>query len=131
MSDCCGLYRPFSDRRTCLELLYRFGQSSSSVNYVVQGIGRLFYNNRSKLSNDVSVYITDPIERSGYVNAYLHVLESVLIDIIQMPRVVLFDLGIFVVPHVLTKVSVWCKQILLLLLNVLVVSYDNKTKYPT
>ena len=89
------------------------------MNYVVQGIGRLFYNNRSELSNDVSVYITDPIERSGYANIYLHVLESVLIDIIQMPRVVLFDLGVFVVPHVLTKVSAWCKQILLLLLNVL------------
>jgi len=78
----------------------RFGQSSSSVNYVVQVIGRLFYNNRSELSNDVSVYITDPIERSGYANTYLHVLESVLIDIIQMPRVVLFDLGVFVVFHI-------------------------------
>ena len=77
-------------------------------------------------------YISQTLfERSGYANIYLHVLESVLIDIIQMPRVVIFDLGVFVVPHVLTKVSAWCKQILLLLLNVLVVLYDNKTKYPT
>jgi hypothetical protein len=61
------------------------------------------------------------------------VLESMLIDIIQMPRelFVPFDLGVFVVPHMLTKVSEWRKQLMLLLLNVSVVLYNNKTKYPT
>ena len=50
-----------------------------------------------------------------------------------MPRelFVPFDLGVFVVPHMLTKVSEWRKQIMLLLLNVSVVLYNNKTKYPT
>jgi hypothetical protein len=59
--------------------------------------------------------------------------DSILIDIIQMPRelFVPFDLGVFVVPHMLTKVSEWRKQIMLLLLNVSVVLYNNKTKYPT
>ena len=71
-------------------------------------------------------------ERSGYANKYLCVLESILIDIIQMPRelFVPFDLGGFVVPRVLTKVSEWRKQILLLLLNVSVVLCDNNTLYP-
>ena len=85
----------------------------------------------SRLSVTFQFISRPQFERSGYANTYLHALESVLIDIIQMPRVVLFDLGVFVVPHVLTKVSVWCKQILLLLLNVSVVLYNNKTKYPT
>ena len=59
--------------------------------------------------------------------------DSILIDIIQMPRelFVPFDLGVFVVPHMLTKVSEWCTQIMSLLLNVSVVLYNNKTKYPT
>ena len=60
--------------------------------------------------------------------------DSILLDIIQMPRelFVPFDLGVFVVvPHMLTKVSEWRKQIMLLLLNVSVVLYNNKTKYPT
>jgi hypothetical protein len=51
--------------------------------------------------------------------------DSILIDIIQMPRelFVPFDLGVFVVPHMLTKVSEWRKQIMLLLLNASVVRY--------
>ena len=60
-------------------------------------------------------------------------LESIYIYIIKIPRelFVPFELGVFAVPHMLTKVSVWCKQIMLLLLNVSVVLYNNKTKYPT
>jgi len=79
-------------------------------------------------------YISQTLfERSGYANKYLYMFDSILIDIIQMPRelFVPFDLGVFVVPHMLTKVSEWRKQIMLLLLNVSVVLYNNKTKYPT
>ena len=69
-------------------------------------------------------YISQTLfERSGYANKYLYMFDSILIDIIQMPRelFVPFDLGVFVVPHMLTKVSEWRKQIMLLLLNVSVV----------
>ena len=54
-----------------------------------------------------------------------------LLDIIQIPieLFVPFDLGGFVVPRVLTKVSEWRKQILLLLLNVPVVLCDDNTMY--
>ena len=61
-----------------------------------------------------------------------YMLENILINIIQIPRELFapFDLGGFVVPCVLPKVSEWRKQIILLLLNVPVVLCDNNTLYP-
>jgi len=127
----------FLTEEHALNFFNRYDQSSSLVNYI-------FHEPNSVSAEEgnwpVVTMLTDPsclydvprcipqtlFERSGYANKYIRLLESVLIDIIQIPRElsVSFDLGVFVVPRILTKVSDWRKQILCVLALLLYDTYN-------